>query len=102
LPSVAIFDENLSEPGVEPLVAIIRKRDPARHCQLVLLHSLSKDFKAARGRGFNGDIAKPVKRSALRRLLIELGGNVDETPTVAKAGSDPGPSATSTSRRLAT
>ena len=69
------------------LGAALRARDPARACRLVHLCSLKNDSNRDVDSPFDATISKPVKRTLLRQLLIELTGNA--APRAAETDATP-------------
>jgi PAS domain S-box-containing protein len=71
-PQVALLDQELPDHDGQCLGALLRGRDPGRTCRLVLLCPLTKDPHANADRLFDATLAKPIKRTLLRQLLVEL------------------------------
>jgi CheY-like chemotaxis protein/HPt (histidine-containing phosphotransfer) domain-containing protein len=85
LPMVALVDEDLGDHAGEWLCERLRARDPERSCELVLLTSLSSESHRESPATIHRTVAKPVKRAALRHLLIELSSNIVSAPSAPAA-----------------
>jgi PAS domain S-box-containing protein len=71
-PQVALIDQQLPDHDAAWLAAQLRPSEAAPACQLALLCSLKSDSTRKPGPPFEATLSKPIKRSLLRRLIIEL------------------------------
>ena len=85
LPMVALVDEDLGDHAGTWLCENLRERDPGRSCELVLLTSLARELDGKAPTPAYRTVTKPVKRAALRRLLIELSNHVVSEPSAPEA-----------------
>jgi len=72
MPQIALVDQRLPDHDADWLAAQMRGSDPAGACRLALLCPLRNDSNGKLGTPFDATLSKPIKRSLLRRLLIEL------------------------------
>jgi signal transduction histidine kinase/CheY-like chemotaxis protein/HPt (histidine-containing phosphotransfer) domain-containing protein len=85
-PHVALLDQRLPDQDTHRLAAQLRGSD-SQACRLALVCSLKNDSTGKLGVLFDATISKPIKRSLLRRLLIEL--TEKRSPAADKACAPP-------------
>jgi PAS domain S-box-containing protein len=71
-PQVALIDQRLPDHDADWLAAQLRDSDAGQACRIALLCSLQSDSTRKPGAPFDATLSKPIKRSLLRRLIIEL------------------------------
>jgi len=71
-PQVALIDQRLPDHDAAWLAAQLRDSDAGQACRIALLCSLQSDSTREPGAPFDATLSKPIKRSLLRRLIIEL------------------------------
>ena len=82
-PPLVVLDQQLGGRDGTWLAAEIRRRDPEGACRMVLLTSLASRLDGEERGRFDQLLTKPVKRSALMRMLSELRGGARAPGIVA-------------------
>jgi CheY-like chemotaxis protein/HPt (histidine-containing phosphotransfer) domain-containing protein len=92
LPDIVLVNHSLPDHGAARLAAELSLLDTARQCRLVGMSSLANSAAPGIPGGFDHSVTKPVKLNSLRRILLEVCGDVtpparpEERPLAALHG----------------